>query len=97
MKRVFRSLKTEWIPTVGYISINSQMLTSTKHRNLVASLPVNRILTETDGPFVQCEGRPTRPATDIPKTVQALAILREQSSEQAAAQIISNLRDLVRT
>ncbi|OCW20445.1 Qat anti-phage system TatD family nuclease QatD [Pseudomonas sp. S3E12] len=80
-----------------YFSINSQMLTSTKHRNLVASLPVNRILTETDGPFVQIDGRPTRPAIDIPKTVQALAILREQSAEQAAAQIISNLRDLVRT
>ncbi|MDN3219704.1 MULTISPECIES: Qat anti-phage system TatD family nuclease QatD [Pseudomonas] len=80
-----------------YFSINSQMLTSAKHRNLVALLPSDRLLTETDGPFVQSEGRPTRPATDIPKTVQALALLREQSSEQAAAQIISNLRDLVRT
>lgn len=49
----------------------------------------------TDGPFVQSEGRSTRPATDIPKTVQALAILREQSPEKAATQIISNLRDLV--
>lgn len=73
------------------------MLTSTKHRNLVALLPSDRLLTETDGPFVQSEGRPTRPATDIPKTVQALALLREQSPEQAAVQIISNLRDLVRT
>jgi TatD DNase family protein len=80
-----------------YFSINSQMLTSVKHRNLVALLPSDRLLTETDGPFVQSEGQPTRPATDIPKTVQALALLREQSSEQAAAQIISNLRDLVRT
>ena len=78
-----------------YFSINSQMLASAKHRNLVASLPPDRILTETDGPFVQSEGRPTRPATDIPKTVQALAMLREQSLEQAAAEIISNLRDLV--
>ena len=78
-----------------YFSINSQMLTSAKHRNLVASLPPDRILTETDGPFVQSEGRPARPATDIPKTVQTLALLRDQSPEQAAAQIISNLRDLV--
>ncbi|MFO7073736.1 TatD family hydrolase, partial [Pseudomonas aeruginosa] len=72
-----------------YFSINSQMLTSAKHRNLVASLPPDRILTETDGPFVQSEGRPARPATDIPKTVQTLALLRDQSPEQAAAQIIS--------
>lgn len=71
------------------------MLTSAKHRNLIISLPSNRILTETDGPFVQSGGRPTRPATEIPKTVEALAKLREQSQEQAAAQIISNLRDLV--
>ncbi|KRP61047.1 Qat anti-phage system TatD family nuclease QatD [Pseudomonas orientalis] len=80
-----------------YFSINSQMLSSARHRNLVASLPSDRLLTETDGPFVQIEGRATRPASDIPKTVQALALLREQSPEQAAAQIISNLRDLVRT
>lgn len=80
-----------------YFSINSQMLTSDKHRKLVASLPSDRLLTETDGPFVQSKGRPTRPATDIPKTVQALALLLEQSPERAAAQIISNLRDLVRT
>lgn len=79
-----------------YFSINYQMLTSARHRKLVASLPSDRLLTETDGPFVQNEGRPVRPATDIPITVQALAMLREQSQEQAAAQIISNLRDLVR-
>jgi TatD DNase family protein len=45
---------------------------------------------------VQNEGRPARPAIDIPKTVEALALLRHQSSEQTAAQIINNLRDLVR-
>ncbi len=78
-----------------YFSINSQMLASTKHCNLVASLPSDRLLTETDGPFVQREGRSTRPAIDIPKTVQALAMLREQSPEQAAEQIVSNLRVLV--
>ncbi|HGY9639945.1 MULTISPECIES: Qat anti-phage system TatD family nuclease QatD [Pseudomonas] len=80
-----------------YFSINSQMLASAKHRSLVALLPSNRILTETDGPFVQSEGRPTRPAIDIPKTVRTLALIRGQSSEQTAIQIISNLRDLIRT
>ncbi|WP_440090400.1 Qat anti-phage system TatD family nuclease QatD [Pseudomonas fragariae (ex Marin et al. 2024)] len=80
-----------------YFSINSQMLASAKHRKLVASLPSDRLLTETDGPFVQRGGLPTRPATDIPKTVKALALLREQSQEEAAAQIVNNLRELVRT
>lgn len=79
-----------------YFSINIQMLNSAKHRKLVASLPSDRLLTETDGPFVQNEGRPARPAIDIPKTVEALALLRHQSSEQTAAQIINNLRDLLR-
>lgn len=79
-----------------YFSINSQMLASAKHRSLVALLPSNRILTETDGPFVQSEGHPTRPAIDIPKTVRRLAPIRGQSSEQTATQIINNLRDLVR-
>lgn len=39
-----------------YFSINSQMLASAKHRKLVASLPSDRLLTETDGPFVQSGG-----------------------------------------
>lgn len=78
-----------------YFSINLQMLASPKHRSLITALPADRILTETDGPFVQSEGQPIRPSTDIPKTVEALALLRSETQKQTAAQIINNLRDLV--
>jgi TatD DNase family protein len=79
-----------------YFSINSEMLQSPKHRTLVATLPVDRLLTETDGPFVERDGRPTRPA-DVLRTVSDLAILRKLSTEVMAEQIVSNLDTLVRT
>lgn len=38
--------------TLGcYVSINSQILSSDRGRALVSLLPIDRILTESDGPF----------------------------------------------
>lgn len=79
-----------------YFSINSEMLQSPKHRTLVETLPIDRLLTETDGPFVERDGRPTRPA-DVLRTVSDLAILRKLPAEAMAEQIVGNLDTLVRT
>jgi len=78
-----------------YFSINAEMMKSTKHRALVASLPVERLLTETDGPFVEREGKPIRPS-DVVDTVQEIALLRGLIGEAAAAQILYNLSTLLR-
>ena len=78
-----------------YFSINAEMMKSTKHRALVASLPVERLLTETDGPFVEREGKPIRPS-DVVDTVQEIALLRGLIGEAAAAQILNNLSTLLR-
>ncbi len=40
-----------------YFSINREMLRSEKHRKLVSLLPRDRLLTETDGPFVENDAR----------------------------------------
>ncbi|MGO4158586.1 Qat anti-phage system TatD family nuclease QatD [Cupriavidus sp. YAF13] len=77
-----------------YFSINSEMLKSTKHRGLVEQLPVNRLLTETDGPFVLVSGAAVRPAS-VSDTVTQLAELRRVSSENLRAQILTNLTTLV--
>ena len=77
-----------------YFSINSEMLRSPKHRQLVAGLPANRLLTETDGPFVETEGRPVRPSA-VAQTVSDLAALRGEPAEAMAARIVINLRTLV--
>jgi len=77
-----------------YFSINSEMIRTPKMHSLLASLPIGRILTETDGPFVEVNGRPTRP-TDIPETVKGFAKLRNMSDEEMASQVAQNLVELL--
>lgn len=77
-----------------YFSINGKMLQSPKHRQLVASLPADRLLTETDGPFVEFEGHPIRPC-DVARTVADLAALRAVPAKVMMRDIIANLRALL--
>jgi TatD DNase family protein len=77
-----------------YFSVNTEMLRNERHRALVALLPLQRLLTETDGPFTKHEGRPAHPR-DTVSTVQTLAQLRGMSVDEVGAAIRNNLRTLV--
>jgi TatD DNase family protein len=77
-----------------YFSINGQMLKSPKHRQIVGSLPVDRLLTETDGPFVERDGHPLRPR-EVAHTAAELATVRGLSTEAMAHVIVQNLKRLV--
>jgi TatD DNase family protein len=77
-----------------YFSINGEMLRSPKHRQLVGSIPLDRLLTETDGPFVERDGRPLRPR-DVARTVAELAAVRGLSSDAMTHVIVQNLKRLV--
>lgn len=77
-----------------YFSINGEMLRSPKHRQLVGGLPLDRLLTETDGPFVERDGRALRPR-DVRHTVGELAIARRLTVEAMEGVILQNLRRLV--
>ena len=77
-----------------YFSVNSEMLKSPKHRALVEQLPADRLLTETDGPFVLSEGIPVRPLS-VAKTVVDLARVRGVDPNDMKAQILENLLILV--
>lgn len=78
-----------------YFSINAEMLKVPKHRAMVAALPADRLLTETDGPFVETGGRPARPR-DVAQAVAELAVLRKTTAEQMGKQITANLGVLLR-
>jgi TatD DNase family protein len=78
-----------------YFSINAAMLRNEKGRDLVAALPADRLLTETDAPFTKINNRPTSPI-DVKDTVQMLAGLRGLTEELQMAATNSNLRDLLR-
>ena len=77
-----------------YFSVNSEMLKSPKHCALVEQLPADRLLTETDGPFVLSEGIPVRPLS-VAETVVVLARVRGVDPNVMKAQILANLLNLV--
>ena len=73
-----------------YFSINRAMLRSDKRRALVAQLPADRLLTETDGPFVESNGRPVRPQ-DVTGTLRELAASRGVAMAEMAETVLDNL------
>ncbi len=77
-----------------YFSINVQMLRTDRGRELVASLPCDRILTETDGPFTKLGGRPASPP-DVAITIRAVASLRRVAAADLTETILGNLRALL--
>lgn len=77
-----------------YFSINEEMLHSPKHRKLIASLPMDRLLTETDGPFVQRESKPIRPY-QVSRAVEEIAKVNEVKADFVANTILHNLKRLV--
>jgi len=77
-----------------YFSINSAMLSNDRGRKLVAVLPSNRLLTETDAPFTKVGNRPSSPV-DVNAAVEALSTLRGLTPEDLAQNIRSNLRTLL--
>jgi len=70
------------------------MLNGERQSAIVTALPIDRLLTETDGPFVQVAGRPVGPS-DVVKTVAALARIRAVDDTEMARTIRENLKRLV--
>jgi TatD DNase family protein len=77
-----------------WFSVGPAMLRSDKGRALAAKMPRDRVLTETDGPFAQVEGRPALP-WDADRAVHALGELWAESVPAVRQQIVTNLRALV--
>lgn len=77
-----------------YFSINAEMTRTDRGRDLIRSLPQDRILTETDGPFTQVEGRPSEPS-DVLSAVTTLGTTLGLSADAAAKVVLSNLRTLL--
>lgn len=77
-----------------YFSINAEMFKNERHASMVSSLPLDRLLTETDGPFTKTGGRPSNPS-DVIFVVDTLSRLYELSAVDVAANIRVNLRNLL--
>jgi TatD DNase family protein len=73
-----------------YFSVNAQMLASPKRQPIVVGLPLDRILTETDGPFTKAGDHPAKPY-DVAQTVSSLAGLLQISEDLMRKHILKNL------
>lgn len=73
-----------------YFSINAEMFKSELHRSTISSLPLDRILTETDGPFCKNNGKPANPQ-DASIAVDLLAGELRMTPDTIAKTILSNL------
>jgi TatD DNase family protein len=76
-----------------YFSINPAMLQSAHGRRVIAAVPADRVLTETDGPYTHTAGRPSQPA-DVPALVTLLARTWNAHQTDVCQQIWTNMTEL---
>ena len=74
--------------------INAAMLGNERHAPMVQAIPLDRMLTETDGPFTREGARPSQPA-DVTVVVEALGRLHGLPAADVASLIRDNLRALL--
>jgi len=77
-----------------YFSINIKMLNSPQRMKLVEQLPQDRILTESDGPFIKY-GKSLMCPKDMGKVIEKIAPLWSVDETSAALIIRNNLRKLL--
>lgn len=78
-----------------FFSVNPAMTTSVVGRKIINGIPPERVLTESDGPFVSIKGRAVRPA-DLRKVIIHLAMQWECSELDAMKQVDSNFQQATR-
>jgi len=78
-----------------YFSINPAMVVSPNGQKIIANLPPERVLTETDGPFVKINGKPAIPS-DVSLVEEYLSTLWNMERRVVKAQIKENFLKLVR-
>lgn len=93
----FTGTKSEAKRALGlgcYFSINAAMLNNERHTSMVQEIPLDRLLTETDGPFTRVGERRSN-SSDVSLVVEALGRLHQLPAEQVAKLVRDNLRNLV--
>ena len=76
-----------------YFSINGAMLLKPTATALLANIPRQRLLTETDGPFTKMGSRPTEP-TDVGQTTAQLASVIGLNISATITLLLNNLSTL---
>lgn len=73
-----------------WFSVNPAMTRSASGQRILSSLPKNRVITETDGPWTKTGGRTCRPA-DVPTLVENLAARWGEDIAEARQRVHDNV------
>lgn len=76
-----------------YFSVNVEMMKNVKAHPLIRLIPPDRLLTESDGPFVELGERPIRPS-DMPETLRILGEIRKTDPAILSKQVLETFRAL---
>lgn len=77
-----------------YFSINHKMCLGEKGRSIIANIPPNRILTETDAPFTLDVKNPTR-ISSLENTLRGIAQIHNMEFEAAKKTIFNNFKSIL--
>lgn len=77
-----------------YFSVNEAMLASATGGRVMREIPIDRVLTETDGPFLARDDNPIEPG-DVGRAVEIIASFTKLQISEVRARILSNLKRLV--
>jgi TatD DNase family protein len=77
-----------------YFSVNEQMAKTPNGAKLIGAIPLDRILTETDGPFTQVNGAPATPM-DVSRALAAIASCVGKAEADVAKQVLENFKRIV--
>lgn len=79
-----------------YFSVNEGMLASASGGRVMREIPIDRVLTETDGPFLARGDEPIEPG-DVGRAIEMIAAAVGSPVEDVRSQILSNLKRLVQS
>ena len=77
----------------SFFSLNVMQFNSANLRGVLSHLPADRVLTETDGPFIKMGEVPSTPK-DVSLVIERCAKMWGTSKAKASQQVIDNLREL---
>ena len=77
-----------------FISVNPSMIKSKRGRSIISRIPKERILTETDGPFISTNNRPIEPLDIIP-VLEFLSLQWNISNDNVKCRIFNNFKNLL--
>jgi TatD DNase family protein len=76
-----------------YFSVNGAMLRSNNGRRIIAALPRDRVVTETDAPYTKTGGRPSEPR-DVPAVVAELARAWSMTTAEARDLVYATMSEI---